>query len=156
MLVIKSSKPLWSIPSGVTFVPSFVCVGFDSPMPRETAFYSAHCRAGQHQKMKELGVHGIDERIEKRVYAQGVNVLVSFVKQMYNNLLCAAYVKMVYYVLQKGVKRYRQSVANQVASQIKEKQQTPIQHFAEGNTDPVGSSNNLPTIFVANVITFAD
>ena len=68
---------------GVTFVPSFVCGGTDSV--RYEGICDSILRICPFRPTPEdeaNGVHGIDERIEKRVYAQGVRVLVSFVKQM--------------------------------------------------------------------------
>ena len=68
---------------GVTFVPSFVCGGTDSV--RYEGICDSILRICPFRPTPEdeaNGVHGIDERIEKRVYAQGVRVLISFVKQM--------------------------------------------------------------------------
>ena len=68
---------------GVTFVPSFVCGGTDSV--RYEGICNSILRICPFRPTPEdeaNGVHGIDERIEKRVYTQGVRVLISFVKQM--------------------------------------------------------------------------
>lgn len=67
----------------VTFIPSFVCGGTDSVRYENICKSILRiCPFRPTPEDEACGVHGIDERIEKRVYVQGVRVLISFIKQL--------------------------------------------------------------------------
>ena len=67
----------------VEFVPSFVCGGTDSI--RYESICDSILRISPFRPTPEdeaTGVHGINERIAKRVYMQGIRVLIDFIKRM--------------------------------------------------------------------------